>query len=305
MIPRRVTALRGRVRGVVANAVRRWNKPRVYKARHGIGRGFKQVGGISLILPGFFQEPSEYPEFEGLEEAFLRGLDLKDKTVYDVGAFEGILTLFFAQETGPEGQVVAFEPVPESYRRILEHIELNEFADRVTVRNISVGSGSGELAFATAADGLGRATADEEIQWRLRRREERPQVFHAPVNSLDNEIASFPLPEPDFVKIDVEGMEFDVLQGMRQTISRRKPELYIEMHGADIKAKRENAARVVQLLSDYGYSIRHVESDQPVDPSTFDRAVRGRLYCVPASQDRSARVADAPSNVMEPTSGLT
>jgi FkbM family methyltransferase len=298
--------LSGRVRGVVANAVRRWNTPRVYKARHGIGRGFKQVGGISLILPSFVQWPSEYPEFAGLEEAFLRGLDLKDKTVYDVGAFEGILPLFFAQQTGPEGRVVAFEPVPESYRRILQHIELNEFADRVTVRNIGVGSGSGELAFATAAaDGLGRATADEEIQRMLRQREERLQVFHAPVNSLDNEIASFPLPEPDFVKIDVEGMELDVLQGMRQTISRRKPELYIEMHGADIKAKRENAARVVQFLSDHGYSIRHVESDQPVDPSTFDRAVRGRLYCVLASQDRSARVADALSNVMAPASDLT
>jgi FkbM family methyltransferase len=271
--------LNSRITRALADAVRPLNKPRVYTARHGLGRGLKQIGGVSLVLPRFLRPPPDYPEFEGLEEAFLRGLDYKGKTVFDVGAFEGILTLFFAQQTGPDGRVVVFEPVPDSYRRIREHLELNGFADRVMVRNIGVGDAAGELTLATAPEGRGLATADERVHRKLAESGEDVQVFTVPVNSLDNEIVSGPLPDPDFVKIDVEGMEFDVLKGMRETISRCKPRLYIEIHGIDLEAKRENATRVIKLLCDHGYSVHHVESDGHVDASTAERAISGHLYC--------------------------
>jgi FkbM family methyltransferase len=266
------------MRQALANAVRRWNKPRVYTARHGLGRGLKQIGGVGLILPGFLRPPPEYPEFAGLEEAFLRGLDLEGEAIYDVGAFEGVVTIFFAQQAGPEGRVVAFEPHPASYQRILEHVELNRF-ENVTVRNVGVGSKRGELTLASAAHGLGRATADEKIKDSLASGDAEIEFLAVPVVSLDEEIRDASLPAPDLVKIDVEGLELEVLQGMRETVEHHKPKLFVEIHGADLEAKRDNARRVVQLLSDYGYSMLHVESDQPVDPSTSERAIRGHLFC--------------------------
>jgi FkbM family methyltransferase len=215
----------------LANAVRRWNKPRVYTARHGLGRGLKQVGGVGLVLPRFLRPPPEYAEFAGREESFLRSLDLSGKTVYDVGAFQGILTMFFAIQAGPEGRVVAFEPVPESYRRILEHVALNRL-DNVDVRNIAVGSGPGRLTLTAARGGLGRATGDEEISRRIASAAEETESFSVRVNSLDDEMRQASLLDPDFVKVDVEGMEVDVLRGLRETVARRKPALYIEIHGA-------------------------------------------------------------------------
>jgi FkbM family methyltransferase len=271
--------LTGRLKGALADAVRPLNRPRVYTARHGFGRGLKQIGGVSLVLPRFLRPPPEYPEFEGVEEAFLRGFDYRGKTIFDVGAFEGILTLFFAQQTGPEGRVVAFEPIPESYRRLSEHLELNGLADRVTIRNIAVGSAPGQLTLANPPARRAHATGDEGIQHRLADRGEHVRVITVPVNSLNNEIADVPLPDPDFVKIDVEGMELNVLEGLRATICRRKPKLYVEIHGTPLEAKRENAARVIRLLSSYGYSVHHVESNALVDVSTSERAIRGHLYC--------------------------
>ena len=269
----------GSLRAAVADTVRRWNRPRVYTARHGIARGLRQIGGIGLILPSFLQRAPEYPEFAGLEEAFLRKLDYEGQTIYDIGAFQGILTLFFAQQAGDRGRVVAFEPHPANYERVVENIKLNDFSN-VTIRNIGLGRARGELELMAPSRGLaGRASASENIKRSFGSQGVDVEVFTVPVNSLDQEIVDSSLPQPDFVKIDVEGVELDVLQGMKETIARRKPRLFLEIHGAGPEAKRSNAGRVVGFLEDHGYSMHHVETDQPVDTSTSDRAVNGHLYC--------------------------
>ena len=100
------------------------------------------------------------------------------------------------------------------------------------------------------------------------------------MNSIDREINESSLPEPDIVKIDVEGVELDVLHGMTETIARRKPRLFVEIHGSDAEAKRANAERVIGFLAEHDYSIHHVESDRRVTPPTSERALDGHIYCV-------------------------
>ena len=67
------------------------------------------------------------------------------------------------------------------------------------------------------------------------------EVFTVPMNWIDREISESSLPEPDIVKIDVEGVELDVLHGMTETIARRKPRLFVEIHGSD--AERQTRQR--------------------------------------------------------------
>lgn len=258
---------------------RRWNKPRPYRARHGLARGMKQIGGIGLILPTFIQQEPEYAEYAVLEEAFLRSLDYRGLTVYDVGAFQGVLTLFFGQRVGSDGKVIAFEPHPLNYQRVVENVGLNDLRN-VTIRNVGVGKASGEFELVAPAGGLtGRASATAGAKQELEAKGLGTQTFRVPVISLDEEIGRSSLPGPDLVKIDVEGLELDVLLGMEETIVACKPRLFVENHGAGPEAKRANAARVVDLLARHGYEMHHVESDQPVDASTSDRAAVGHLYC--------------------------
>ena len=270
-----------RLRGPVANAVRRWNKPRPYRARHGIGRGLKRVGGIGLILPSYLQKAPEYPKYAGLEEAFLRGLDFSGRTIYDIGAFQGVLTLFFAQQVGESGRVIAFEPHPANYDRMVGNVALNDFSNVLT-RNIGVGRGPGTLELVAPSGGglAGRASASADIRGGLESAGLDYEVFTVPMNSIDREISESSLPEPDIVKIDVEGVELDVLHGMTETIARRKPRLFVEIHGSDAEAKRANAERVIGFLAEHDYSIHHVESDRRVTPPTSERALDGHIYCV-------------------------
>ena len=185
--------------------------------------------------------------------------------------------MFFASRAGQHGHVVAFEPHPRNYERILEHLALNRISN-VTVCNIGIGRSKGDLRLMAGTAGLGRATADEALQRRLLSTGAEAHSVTVPVNSLDDAISGLHLPDPDFVKIDVEGLEVDVIEGMQATIARCRPELLVEIHGADMDTKQSKARRAVELLTARGYALRHIESDRDVGVNTYERAVRGHLY---------------------------
>jgi FkbM family methyltransferase len=250
----------------------RLNRPRPRTAKHGLGRGYRQLGGIGMALPVWVQRRREEdPEHTEREEALLRGLELEGGTVFDVGAFHGVTTLFFAGKVGPGGQVIAFEPHPANHDWLLTNLQLNDLTN-VDARNAAVGAREGELVL---WGNEGRASGSESIAEVGGGEDERITV---PLHSIDAQTEAG-LPDPDFVKIDVEGLELDVLEGMAATIERSHPRLFVEMHGADEAAKRSNAERVVALLVGHGYELRHVQSGTPVDATHPERAATGHLYC--------------------------
>lgn len=204
--------------------------------------------------------------------------------IFDIGAFRGALSLFFAAQAGPEGQVFAFEPHPHGYARILAHLDLNAVSN-VRVRNVAVGAETGTLQLVGSSSGDGRTSANEDVQRGLDWQGSSSPLreFTVDVVSIDDEVRAGGLPPPDFVKIDVEGLELHVLEGMRETIAQSKPQLYIEMHGAGMEAKRLNAQAVVELLIGDGYDLLHVESGRLVSLGTSVIASEGHLYCEAAT----------------------
>ena len=82
-----------------------------YTVRHGLIQGMKRKGGLGF-LPAAILPKSH----TSAEEEFLRGLDIAGKVVYDIGAFQGMMTLFFARKAAA---VIAFEPHPVNFQRLL------------------------------------------------------------------------------------------------------------------------------------------------------------------------------------------
>ena len=103
---------------------------RIYTVRHGLAKGLKRRGGLGFV-----------PQVGALtsEEVFLENLSWTGTTVYDVGGFEGIMSLFFARCVGPTGRLITFEPNPANYAAIVANVALNGFA-HVDVRPIAVGA---------------------------------------------------------------------------------------------------------------------------------------------------------------------
>jgi FkbM family methyltransferase len=213
------------------------------------------------------------------EELCLSQLALEGRTVFDIGGFDGAHTLFFASRVGPSGRVVTFEPHPENRATILSHVERLGFTN-VDLRDVAVGRACESVEF-VYPDDLGRGSADPEIKRKLLKNERcRRSTF--PVRTLDSEIDSSRVPEPDLVKVDVEGLEYDVLLGMSDTANRKKPALFIEVHGADDAQESANYRRVAGWLIDHAYRVRHVESGKRIRRA---KQVNGcyageHLYCV-------------------------
>jgi FkbM family methyltransferase len=244
----------------------------VYTAKHGPARGLKRQGGMGW-LPSFLPRLHEWDA----EEQFLAGLDWNGLTVYDVGGDQGLFTLFFARRVGRQGQVVVFEPNPQSWQRIEQNVSHNQFTN-VRIIQLGLGEGRATLHFTFPAAEPARGTAIPTIADQIKR-EANVSACEIQVNALDDEIKRSGLPIPHFIKIDVEGMEHPALKGMQGTLRAHRPRLSIEMHGADMEEKAANARRVVALLEELNYQIRHIETGTEITSANATSASRGHLYC--------------------------
>ena len=149
----------------------------------------------------------------------------------DVGAHIGNHSLYFAKVCGL--QVMAFEPI--HFQELFNNITINPHLD---VRAFCCALG--------AHEGYARPVGAERQKapaggWGLIELTESDDVSAFPVHTLD----SFPMSEVSLIKIDVEGMETDVLEGARATLSRFHPVLFVE---AKDEAAHEALSRVLAPL---------------------------------------------------------
>lgn len=168
----------------------------------------------------------------------------KDGVVIDVGANLGFTALLFAKHVGPGGQVYAFEPSPPVYAKLLEVVEKNQLHN---VRCFNLGCGaapSRETLLVPASSG--NAT--------IRRSGLHPakpcREIRVALDTLDNVI--LPLaPRVDFLKIDTEGFEDQVLAGADEIVARYRPIVYIELS----REYRDSSARAIAWLRARGYTF--------------------------------------------------
>lgn len=238
----------------------------VYKTRHGLLKGLKRKGGLGWV-PDWLCRGLYTPEIR-----FLERTDLQHQVVYDIGAFHGLLTLFFARRAQ---HVVAYEPVQRNRARLLDNIALNGLRN-VTVRDLALGATAldGEIWAEALMSGYSKlelstvSATDNAVREKVS------------ITTLDEDIREHRLPAPTFLKVDVEGYELQVLHGAKSTLNSARPDLFLEMHGQTVREKLQTAEQVVTFLFDMGYrDVKHVESGLRIMPANSFAAARGHLYC--------------------------
>jgi FkbM family methyltransferase len=240
-----------------------------YTVRHGLLKGMKRKGGLAWI-PGFGNS------LETPEHRFLAALDVSGKVVFDVGGFEGLITLFIARKAA---RVICYEPNSRNHARLCENLSLNR-VQNVTVRRYGLGAVKTTSVMTTDPRMAGGATLLPSISRTIEHRGvgKREEIS---VTTLDEDIDEAHLPDPDFIKVDVEGYELQVLQGARGLLERKRPALYLEMHGETMNEKRMNVRAIVEFLNSIGYDdILHIESSQQISFTNSEVAAQGHLYAV-------------------------
>ncbi|WP_147106209.1 FkbM family methyltransferase [Tateyamaria sp. syn59] len=157
---------------------------------------------------GVFYELSELKEIEAV---FPEG-----GTFVDIGANVGNHTLFVAAFLGA-ARVIPIEPNPAAYRLLIQNVLLNGLDDMVDLSHLGIGlSDSADSGYAVQkrTRNLGAA--------RLQKTGKGGLTVLPADDVLKNET-------PAFVKIDVEGMEMKVLDGLQDTAARCKPHFMVEV----------------------------------------------------------------------------
>jgi FkbM family methyltransferase len=163
--------------------------------------------------------------YETHEVAFIRKLLRPGQTVIDVGANIGYITCVALDRVGRSGQVHAFEPVPEYFQRLARQAQLNP-GFRVYPVNCAAGKEEGVLSISLSNDG--------NIGWNtlvpgFMPPEQIRQQVPVRVRPLDDYIQESGLEMVHFIKIDAEGFEFYVLQGLRNCLQNYRPIILCEI----------------------------------------------------------------------------
>ncbi len=168
--------------------------------------------------------------------------------IIDIGGHIGYVAQYFSSLAGSNGSVYVFEPAPNNLHYLQKNVANNP---NITLVPKAVGSANGrKKMFVESITGQNCSFLYDYV---VRRNAERsgmagPKVYDTEVDvvALDGFVLDANV-SPDFVKIDVEGFEWEVLQGAARTLDRVKPMLMVEM--------RANKERVLTHLTQKGYVV--------------------------------------------------
>jgi len=159
-----------------------------------------------------------------------------DDFFVDIGANVGSYTILACAARGARGYCI--EPVPTTYRRLVDNVRLNDLTSRVVSLNIGVSKSDGDLFFTTGENCTNHvipAGASVEGATRIR------------VQTLDRILENN---SPNLIKIDVEGFESQVIEGARDTLAN--PSLHsiiLELNGNGSRYGFKDAEIVASLES--------------------------------------------------------
>ena len=188
---------------------------------------------------------------------------------YDVGAHSGFFCLIAARSMGPSGAIVALEPDPQNASILKANIARNNLA-QITVLEAAVWSSTGHVEFQQDSE------ASNRTQGRVSNiGDSASHRIAVPAIRLDDLVFGEGRRAPDLIKMDIEGAEWEALQGARRLLSEVKPKLLCEIH---------NPAQMAQIRAYLQQFRYNAEEWKPVHPHYADYR-QLYLWAVPSRRD--------------------
>ena len=187
----------------------------------------------------------DYPCWE-LENAgvgyFFKHKPQRGDTVIDAGAFVGHMTVFLAKIVGPEGSVIAFEPDPTNYERLIKNINLNKL-DNVTPINSALWNKSGKMSL--CLNGLGSRIVENGDS-------STDDTIDVSTVRADEILESLGVENIQYVKMDVEGAEEKALEGFGKYLD--SPDLKLAIATYHVVNGEITARSVESLFKSRGFN---------------------------------------------------
>lgn len=192
--------------------------------------------------------------FEQEELEILSSCLNKDSVILDVGAHIGSHTIYWSKIDQVK-LVYAIEPLPRAYKMLLANLALN-YCHNVNVDYLGLGFGSKEEVRWSSQEfenNLGSTKLDLARSWNSQQEE----IKIIPGDNLfrDKKI--------DFIKIDVEHMEIEVLQGLKETIAKNRPKIFVEV-------QNPNKQNFFSWMTKNDYQFSDISFDNSLNLERFE-----------------------------------
>jgi FkbM family methyltransferase len=168
------------------------------------------------------------------------------ETVLECGPFLGYFAMRAAEQVGRQGRIVAVEAHPENFLLLKKNIEENQLT-QVTVKNCAIWNSQTEVQFHREDKQLGSVCPDV-ISART--------AVAVRGETIDNIVDQYRLPKVDLVRIQINGAEYEALEGMAQTLKQR-PRLAVTSKYLKASPSREP---METRLRSMGYHVERQES---------------------------------------------
>jgi FkbM family methyltransferase len=164
-----------------------------------------------FLYKRFWEDPSWYL-VQRLPELFANG------DILDIGANLGYTSCLFARALSPDAKVYSFEPDPANFQMMTDAIRRRNLSKRIEAVNAAVGSADGNVQLWHNVNHSGdHRVVTPEFKKTLA---DHAQTHDVPMVSVDSFVEAHNLGSISFIKMDVQGYELAVCQGMGRTLQR-------------------------------------------------------------------------------------
>lgn len=176
---------------------------------------------------------------------------IESPKIFDIGANIGTLTTWLAMAF-PTGRIYSFEPQRAVFQQLTGNVAINNLYNVYTY-NMGIGAENTYIEFNEPNyfrnHDFGTFTLNKDTMI-----ERTADTMVVEVRTLDSFIDLHKIPRADLLKIDVEGMDLDVLRGAQDTIKKFLPKIFIE-HSDNMTSVKDE---ILAFLEPYGYECRVV-----------------------------------------------
>jgi FkbM family methyltransferase len=188
----------------------------------------------------------------------LRNLCKNANVVFDIGANVGIISTLIAKSMKPNSLIYSFEPVPQTFAMLKDNARVQKGNAKILAYNLAVSNSVGKIYFTNRET----HTVNNILN--------QPDEKSIEVNSTTvDEFCSQNSITPEVFKVDVEGAEFFVLQGMINTLRKNSCTILMEIHNEMLRNFGVDPQKFSDLLKEIGYNLYNSEGEK----ITYEKAM--------------------------------
>jgi FkbM family methyltransferase len=213
-----------------------------------------------LKTPGIYRFIARFRKNANADKYVFSQYIKKGDTVIDCGANIGYYTNFFRAIVGKKGYVHAFEPVPSTFEYLSENTMEYSNCNNYYLNMVGLYKEESTKNIYIPDSISGHASLKEHQKaWNANKIDKK----EIKLITLDSYVKKNVIKKVDFIKIDVEGAEIDVLNGSKQTLLKNKPNLHLEVNSELLNASQQTVHKLWELLKELHYKKIYYYDENP------------------------------------------